>query len=339
MRLSRTDLNLLVALDALIAERNVTRAAERVHLSQPAMSGALSRLRRLFGDELLVRQGREYRLTALAMELREPLQDLLRLADETIQRRPQFDPATDARVFNVVASDYSAYLLVQPLLCRVSEEAPGVSIQVLRSTRGEPEKMTSDLNLGLWPSPYPPDVELPYEILFHDRWVCAVWAGNEAVAHEITLDQYLRLPHVVYGLGLDEIQGTADRMVQDTHRPRRVLASTDSFFLLPFLLEGTELVAFVHERFGRKLAETADLRLVRPLFETPPVTEAMYWHHRNTSDPAHRWLRSMLQEIAAELQHGEPAPGSASPTRGPRGGPGPGRRSESPPKRPRRTPA
>src|SRR5215471_10447572 len=108
MNLAQIDLNLLVSLDALLAERHVTRASERVGLSQPAMSSALARLRILFGDELLVRVGREYQLTELALELREPLRQLLQLAEETVQRRPSFNPATDRRVFTVVASDYSA---------------------------------------------------------------------------------------------------------------------------------------------------------------------------------------------------------------------------------------
>jgi LysR family transcriptional regulator, nod-box dependent transcriptional activator len=301
MNLGRLDLNLLVALEALIDEAHVTRAAQRVSISQPAMSDALRRLRRLFGDELLVRVGRRYQLTALALELREPLHELLQTAEDIIQRREVFDPATDSRVFNVVASEYSAYVLVQPLLQRIAAEAPGVSLRLQRSTRGEPEKMTSDINLGLWPSPAAADLGLPSEILFHDRWVCAVWAGNERVGERISLEDYLRLPHAVYQLGANGPLGLADRDIQELNRPRKVRVSADSFLLLPLLLQGTPQVALIQERLGRKLASMADLRLVEPLFETPPLAEAMYWHSRNTSDPAHRWLRCMLREIAADL--------------------------------------
>src|SRR5512134_3427954 len=119
MNLAQIDLNLLVALDALLSERHVTRAADRVGLSQPAMSGALARLRIMFHDELLVRVGREYQPTALALDLQEPLRQLLQLAEETVQRRPSFDPACDRRVFTVVASDYSAYMALHPLLRHV----------------------------------------------------------------------------------------------------------------------------------------------------------------------------------------------------------------------------
>src|SRR5215471_6463855 len=178
MNLGRLDLNLLVALEALLDEAHVTRAAQRVSISQPAMSDALHRLRQLFGDELLVRVGREYQLTPLALELREPLHDLMQMAEEIVQRRESFSPERDSRLFTVVTSEYSAYVLVQPLLQRLASEAPGVSVRLQRPTRGEPEKITSDVNLGLWPSPAAADLGLPSEILFHDRWVCAVWAGN-----------------------------------------------------------------------------------------------------------------------------------------------------------------
>lgn len=301
MNLSRIDLNLLVALDALIAERHVSRAAQRIQLSQPAMSSALARLRRMFGDDLLVRVGREYRLTALAADLQEPLRELLQLAEETVQRRPHFNPATDRRVFTVVASDYSAYLLVQPLIERIAEAAPGVSIQLQRSTRGQPEKVQSDLNLGLWPSPDGVDSELPCEILFHDRWVCAVWEGNREVGPEIGLDQYLCLPRIVYGRSLEEVMGTADRAMLRASPATPPLVSVDSFILLPLLLTGTRMVAFIHERLGQKLAAIAGIRLSRPTFEIPPVAEAMYWRPRNTADPAHRWLRSILHDIAKDL--------------------------------------
>lgn len=301
MNLAQVDLNLLVALDALITERHVTRAADRVGLSQPAMSSALARLRRLFGDDLLVRVGREYQLTALAGELQPLLTDLLQLAEETVQRRPHFNPATDRRVFSIVASDYSAYMLLQPLLSRISVEAPNVAIQVRQSSRGDADKITSDLNLGLWPSPDANDEGLPSEVLFHDCWVCTVWRENSRVGKTIALDEYMRLPHVVYGSGLNEIRGMADRAVRNFGGVRHVQATADSFFLLPFLLQDSDLVALVHERLARKLADAADIRLVEPLFETPPVAEAMYWHTRNTSDPAHVWLRTVLREISAKL--------------------------------------
>jgi LysR family transcriptional regulator, nod-box dependent transcriptional activator len=301
LNLGRVDLNLLVALEALLDEANVTRAAERVHLSQPAMSDALQRLRRLFGDELLVRVGRQYQLTAFAMELQEPLHELVQMAGDIIQRREVFDPARDARTFNVVASEYAAYILIQPVLQRLAEAAPGLSLRLQRSTPGEPEKMTSDLMVGLWPSIGAGELGLQSEILFHDRWVCMVWSGNPRVGDTLSLQEYMRQPHAVYQASARGGFGMADRTIRDMNLPRRVQVSVDSFVLLPLLLQGTPQVALIQERLGHKLAAVADVRLVEPLFDTPPLAEAMYWHSRNTSDPAHRWLRTMLREVAAEL--------------------------------------
>jgi LysR family nod box-dependent transcriptional activator len=301
LNLGRVDLNLLVALEALLNEANVTRAAERVHLSQPAMSDALQRLRRLFGDELLVRVGRQYQLTAFAIELQEPLHELVQMAGDIIQRREVFDPARDSRTFNVVASEYSAYILIQPVLQRLAKAAPGLSLRLQRSTPGEPEKMTSDIIVGLWPSTGAAELGLQNEILFHDRWVCIVWSGNDRVGETLNLQEYMRQPHAVYQVSARGGLGIADRTIREMNLPRRVQVSVDSFVLLPLLLQGTPQVALIQERLGRKLAALADVRLVEPLFATPPLAEAMYWHSRNTSDPAHRWLRTMLREVAAEL--------------------------------------
>jgi LysR family transcriptional regulator, nod-box dependent transcriptional activator len=301
MNLGRVDLNLLVALEALLDEANVTRAAERLHLSQPAMSDELHRLRRLFGDELLVRVGRQYQLTAFAIGLREPLHELVQLAGDIVQRREVFDPAIDSRTFNLVASEYAAYILLQPVLQRVATAAPGLSLRLQRSTPGEPEKMTSDIIVGLWPSSGAAELGLHSEILFHDRWVCIVWSGNEAVGDCISLEDYMRLPHAVFQLSLAGGLGMADRRIREMNLPRRVQVTVDSFVLLPLLLQGTPQVALIQERLGRKLAPFAGLRVVEPLFDIPPLAEAMYWHSRNTSDPAHRWLRTILREVAAEL--------------------------------------
>jgi len=121
------------------------------------------------------------------------------------------------------------------------------------------------------------------------------------VTHRLNLQEYMRQPHAVYQASARGGFGMADRTIRDTNLPRRVQVSVDSFVLLPLLLQGTPQVALIQERLGRKLAALADVRLVEPLFDTPPLAEAMYWHSRNTCDPAHRWLRTMLRKVAAEL--------------------------------------
>src|SRR5579883_656646 len=149
--LRKYDLNLLVALDALLRYRSVTRAGERIGLTQSAMSGELRRLRRMFGDPLLVRVGREYQLTALASELIEPVQDVIARIERTIGHRTSFNPAAESRRFSVAMSDYAMLLLLQPLLRRVGLEAPGITVEVHPFEEQIPRLLgqrTADLVIG-----------------------------------------------------------------------------------------------------------------------------------------------------------------------------------------------
>jgi DNA-binding transcriptional LysR family regulator len=300
MNLAQLDLNLLVALDALLRERNVTRAGESIGLSQPAMSSALGRLRRLLDDELLVRTGREYHLTALAQEIEAPLQDALRQIETLIENRPSFDPSRDKRTFSLAVSDYAVFLLIQPALVRIMKEAVDVAIRISPVGGDTAARLESgDIDLTILPRDVGP--HLPGEVLFSDRWVCIVWKHHSSVEDTITLDQYLSLPHLSYGHSIDSGDSTGDRAIEALNVSRHVRAAAHSFFLLPFLLIGTPLVALIHERLAMKLSNTVDIRIVEPLFKMPEITETMYWHPRHTSDPAHRWLRGILSEVSGAL--------------------------------------
>jgi DNA-binding transcriptional LysR family regulator len=294
MNLTQVDLNLLVALDALLRERNVTRAGDRIGLSQPAMSSALFRLRRLFEDELLVREGREYHLTSLGQELLGPVQEILQMIEETIEKKPVFNPAVDKRAFTIAASDHMTFLVLQPLFARLDEEARGVTLQIQPLT-APPNAMDADLIIGH--ETLRPDLQS--QVLYRDRWACAIWRGNEEIGDYLTLEQYLSMPHLAYGAGVDQLTGLADRAASAVHPTRRVTVTAETFFLLPFLLKGTRMVAFVHEGLGRRLAALSDIRLVTPPFDVPTMAETMFWHPRFTSDPAHRWLREQIATAAA----------------------------------------
>jgi LysR family transcriptional regulator, nod-box dependent transcriptional activator len=300
MNLAQIDLNLLVALDAILDERHLTRAGDRLGLSQPTMSHTLSRLRRLFGDELLVRVGREYYLTPLAAELVEPLRDVLKKIELTIERRPMFNPARDERAFTIAASDYATYLVLQPAIQRIQREAPGVSLEVQPLGRAASARVEAgEIDLAIWPEVLGPDV--PHEVLFQDRWVGVVWSKHPDVEETLSMDQYLDLPHVAYGSSLHDITGIADKAMYETHPEARIAVTVESFFLLPFLITNTPLIALVHARLARRLAGMADIKVVQPIFETPTISEAIFWHPRLTTDPAHRWLRAVLSEAAASM--------------------------------------
>src|SRR5690349_12017548 len=182
MNLAGVDLNLLVALDALLDERSVTRAARRVGLTQPGMSNTLRRLRALFDDPLLVRQGAVLVLTPRAELLVQPVREALALIHTALEEQPRFDPARDSRSFTVSCSDYSVLMLIRPLVRVLATEAPAVAIEVLpRLLDPEASLSAGEVDLVIEPLEIMAHSALPSQLLFHDRWACCVWEGNTRV--------------------------------------------------------------------------------------------------------------------------------------------------------------
>jgi DNA-binding transcriptional LysR family regulator len=320
MSLAGVDLNLLVALDALLAERSVTRAAERVGLSQPGMSNTLARLRKLFGDPLLVREGLTLVPTPRAESLREPVQEALSLIRHALDGRAGFDPGSDRATFTVSCSDYSLLMLIGPLVRRLAATAPGLTIQVLpRSPDPVALLRTGEAGLVIEPVEIMPSTALPSLRLFADRWLCCVWEGTEEVGDELTLDTYLRLGHVVYSSVRGHPVSLVDTYLAQAKVPRRIEFTVESFLLAPFLLQGTDLVTLVPERAAGHLRRTAAVRFLEPPLHVPSITEMLWWNPRHTADPAHAWLRARIGEIAAELDRAGPSSGSGAPIPAPPG--------------------
>jgi LysR family nod box-dependent transcriptional activator len=308
MNLAGVDLNLLVSLDALIAERSVTRAADRLGLSQPGMSNALARLRKLFGDPLLVREGLTLVPTPRAESLREPIQQALSLIQHALDDRPGFDPACDQATFTVSCSDYSLLMLIGPLVRRLAAEAPGLTIQVLpRAPDAVRLLRDGETDLVIEPAEIMPDAGLPSLRLFADRWLCCVWEGNAEVGDRMTMETYLRLGHLVYSGVRGHPISLVDTELAAAKVPRRIEFTVESFLLAPFLLQGTDLVTVVPERAAGHLRRTAAVRFLEPPLHLPSITEMLWWNPRHTLDPAHAWLRARIAEIAAELDRADPA--------------------------------
>lgn len=320
MELSGVDLNLLVALDALLAERSVTRAASRVGMSQPGMSNALARLRKLLRDPLLVREGMTLVPTPRAESLRQPVQDALALIQHALAERPGFDPATDQATFAVSCSDYSLLMLIGPLVRRLAATAPGVTIRVLpRSPEAVRLLRDGEVDLVIEPAEIMPEVALPAQRLFTDRWLCCVWGGTTAVGERLTLAEYLRLGHIVYSMGRGQPVALVDQHMAQARVPRRIEFTVETFLLAPFLLQGTDLVTLVLERAAPHLRRTADVRFLEPPLDLPPITEMLWWHPRHSADPAHAWIRARIGEIAADLDRAAPGRAAGSPPPGPAG--------------------
>ncbi len=297
MNLAKYDLNLLVALDALLAEKNVTHAGDRVGLSQSAMSGVLARLRYMFDDELLVRVGRQMERTPLAEEIIEPLRACIRDVEMLLSSRLKFNPATERRTFTIATSDYLSFLLLGPLIEHLSELAPGITLRIIQVDDTRVDQLTNDvIDFVIMPSGI--SVTLPSQALFEDRWVCAVWKDNPEVGDGLTEGQYQRLPHLVSG---QESSGIADRHLGQLGVQRHIGASVQSFLLAPFVISGTRMVTLIHRRLGERLSLCADIRLIEPPFEFPQIRESIYWNPRHTNNPAHLWMIEQISEVATRV--------------------------------------
>lgn len=301
MRYRRLDLNLLVALDALLSDKSVTRAAAKLNITQPAMSGALARLRDYFDDPLIVQVGRQMELTPLAASLLAPIHDVILRIDSAIATEPDFEPLHSKRHFSLTASDYVIRVFLMDVLQRVQREAPGISFEFRQPTgrvQAELEDGEVDFVVG-------PEIDVlpehPHEILFEDTYTIVAWSQNAAVGESLTLDEYMALGHVVLRT---ERQGSPWLERWFTRRygdVRRIEVSAHSFSLIPHLVVGTDRIATIQTRLAHLYARVLPLKLIVPPLDLPKLTEVLQWNVHRDPDPASRWLRAVLKERAASF--------------------------------------
>lgn len=299
VNLASLDLNLVVALRALLEERNVTRAGQRVGLSQPAMSAALARLRRHFDDDLLSRVGGHYELTALGQVLLDRAATTCDLLERLFSSQADFDPATETREFTLVASDYAVAVFGSELARVVHAEAPGIRLH-FRQTQADAVDDTATLlsaTDGLF-MPHGIISGFPATDLYDDRWVFLVADDHPEVRDRITHEDLARLPWVTYQRAYD---APAVRQLGMLGIEPHVEVSVDSFQLLPLMVAGTRRVALVQERLARRFAGLAAVRALRPPYEAVPLREALWWHPVHTHDAAHIWLRETAVRVAEGL--------------------------------------
>ena len=305
MRLDRFDLNLLVVLDTLLEERNVTKASERLHIGQSAASGALARLREYFGDELLVPVGRKLMLTPLAESLVEPVRDTLLRARATLALKPGFDPSVAERRFSVCASDYVTTVVLAEAVRRIALQAPGVALDIRSPPKDVLESFErGSVDLLVMPEQYAARVQHPQMRLFEDTQVCLVWAGNTQVGGTLSFDQYMAMGHVAVRFG-DERSITFEEWFLPRHgKQRKVESSVDNFSTVPLLVVGTNRIATVHRRLAEHFAKHLPLRVIEAPFDMPALVEVMVWPRYLDRDPAHVWVRGVVEGCAGELAAG-----------------------------------
>jgi len=306
MALGGIDLNLLVILQALLEEGNVTRAGVRLGMPQPAVSNALARLRRHYRDELLLRAGNGYDLTPLARSLLPSVQETTRLIGRTFSPGEAGQPPAGDRMFTICLSDYSMTVLGEPLLRRVHDLAPDARIQLRLATRemadGDRGLLGYDLLIG------PPRLQSSGqpEVILRDRLVYVADPANPRLrastdgAWRLTVADLAALPHAAARFPDPGSDPAGMALLQRGITPNVVL-TTGGWLPLPFLIVGTDLVAAVPERLARRTAAATGVTIVEPPFGTVELVEAAWWHPLHATDLALTWLRGIVADVAASL--------------------------------------
>jgi DNA-binding transcriptional LysR family regulator len=299
----RNNLNLLGVLDALLAERNVTRAAEKMHLSQPAMSNALAKLRQLFDDPLLVRVPGGLALTPRAEELIEPVHRILEEVDRAFQPQQAFDPATAQNSFNVAGTDALELVLLPPLSERLCKEAPGVKLTIVpRTTAKVPhaQLLSGEIDLALGYFADMPET-LHARVLYQEELMLLVRKDHPTIRRKPTLAQFIAVPHVLIYPQADEFLAMATEQFPDAIPHLNMALRLPHFAAAPLVVSHSDCSVILPSRLARRFAAMMPLKIFPIPFTVPAFPMSATWHERTHHDPAQQWLRKILVEICAEL--------------------------------------
>jgi LysR family transcriptional activator of mexEF-oprN operon len=292
LNLNRIDLNLLTVFATLMEERSVTRAGQRLNLSQPATSGALNRLREVFRDPLFIRTGRAFEPTARALEIMERVGPALAAVQAALAPSIPFDPATDARHFRIGCSEDAAIPLLPALTCVLRREAPNCTLTVRHADyRSAPDLLASgdvSMVVGYVEDDLPANAKRRRLVEGH-----FVVLRADTASEPITLDAYCDRPHALVTYRGD-LSGIVDDELARIGRSRRVVLGLTDFALLPLVLAGTDMLATVPDIVAETLAAHGGLRIDPTPFQAPPNAVLMAWRGATDGDPAERWLRSRI---------------------------------------------
>jgi DNA-binding transcriptional LysR family regulator len=301
------DLNLLVALRALLEEANVTRAGARIQMGQSSMSSALSKLRAMFGDELLVRVGRDYELTPLGRLLLPQVQSTLPLIERALGSGDPFDPGTCRRTFHLLMSDYAAIEL-NARFFEILDVSPDITLDILplpaNPTDSEHALTVNDLIVAV------PGIGIQGEwaTVFSDHYVCLIDPSNPALVEgALSWEAFTELPQAVCGFGQPHVT-PADRRLGELGFARKAHLTTTSFASLPQVIAGTDMVAVVPSRLAARLGPSTGTVAVELPADRIEIMENLYWHHSRRNDAEHQWLRYCLQDLDRPVPSQWPLP-------------------------------
>jgi len=303
MKLRDFDLNLLIAFDALMKEGNVSRAAERMFITQSAMSHALNRLRDLLDDPVLVRTSEGMKPTPRAKSMSAQVCEVLRDIQQILGQPEHFEPATSKRQFVIEGADYMEYMLLPPLMGRIYHNAPRVDIQIKKPETNFPKKDmengNTDILLG-----FDKNLEVPSqfikEILFEDERVCLVRKDHPLVKRKLTLQQYLEMDHMRVSPTGNKF-GAIDQALSVQGLKRRIALMVPHFLYAPHILTTTDMILSPPLRIAEQFTRISPLKVLPLPLKLPPYKICMVWSPIREKDRAHIWLRTQIQNIGKEI--------------------------------------
>ncbi|PJR10254.1 LysR family transcriptional regulator [Sinorhizobium meliloti] len=316
MRFKGLDLNLLVALDALMTKRSVTAAARSIHLSQPAMSSALARLRIYFGDDLFTREGRKFIPTPRAKALAPAVRDVLLHIQFSIISCDMFHPAMSERCFRIIVSDFVTLVFFEKVIERVVREAPAVGFELLFPD-DEPNELLGrgEVDFLILPEQFMSSAH-PQARLFDETLVCVGCPTNKQLTQQLSLEKYLSMGHVAAKFGRALKPSIEDWLLGEHGLKRRIEVIAPGFSLIPSLLSGTERIATIPLRLARHFAKTIPLRFVELPLPLPVFTMAVQWPAHHNRDQASRWMQEILLQEAGRMAAPTKAAGRPGPGQG-----------------------
>jgi DNA-binding transcriptional LysR family regulator len=294
------DLNLLRALDALLEARNVTRAAEKLGLTQPAMSHALARLRGHLGDPLFVRVPGGVKPTPRAAALAVPLRQALAIIERAVSSPGAFNPANASRSFTITTDDYLERILLPPLLKNLWKVAPGVDLRIMQAgPRMADELVEGQVDMVISVAgAIGPLASIYTQSLFTERFLCAMRKGHPLAKKKLTLEQYVSYPHTLVAPG-GRPSSVVDRALGKLGRSRRVAITVPHFLAAPAIIASSDAILTMGERLAKAVSK--DLHLTEAPLALPGFTVAMFWHERHQADQAHQWFRALVAGAARKI--------------------------------------
>lgn len=301
INLASIDLNLLVVFDALMSERNVTRAGKKIGLSQPATSNALSRLRGLFEDELFVRTPDGMQPTPKAINLAHPIQQVLLKIQSTLAKESPFSPDISERLFSIGMADHGELVILPQLMHQLESVAPKIKIRVRSLDRQAALKMLDKDDLDLVVGFFPEYSSWHQEkLLFREKFVGVCRQDNEMIAEKVSIEDYLAASHLLVSPSNEDMTGLVDKLLQQQDLKRHISMAVPHFLVAPFILSKTDLIATLAERVAKTYAEILGLKIFSLPLEAGGFPVSMLWHSKNNSDPAHTWLREVIAQVCSE---------------------------------------